>query len=36
MLDKILFDEDPATANLGSGDCPSFRTLSKLFRIEPE
>ena len=36
MLDKIIFDKDPAPADLGAGDCSCFGALPKLFRIEAE
>jgi hypothetical protein len=36
MIDKIIFDEDPAPADLGAGDCSRFSSLAKFFGIEAE
>lgn len=36
MLDKIVFDEDPAFANLGPWDFTALSLLSQNFRIYPE
>ena len=36
MLDKIIFDEDPAPADLGPRNGSRFGSLAKFFRIEAE